>query len=37
MSLVVEDREPDNAYFGYVLGANLRLRMPDVLPDAPGD
>ena len=37
MSLVVEDREPDNAYFGYVLGAKLRRRMPHALRDAPSD
>jgi hypothetical protein len=30
---VVEDREPDIAYFVYVLDAKLRRRMPD----APGD
>ncbi len=36
-SLVVEDREPDNAYFGYVLGAKLRRRAPDTLCDAPSD
>lgn len=34
---MVEDREPDDAYFGYVLGARIRLRMPDALRDAPSD
>jgi hypothetical protein len=34
---VVEDREPDNAYFVYVLDAKLRRRMPGAFRDAPGD
>lgn len=34
---MVEDREPDNAYFGYVLGAKLRPRIPEALHDAPSD